>query len=355
MKKIIIVSILLVLAGSFAFTQEQDPGFSNTLYANVGNGDIYNVTGNPDQVGFSGFVNYFTANVTISGLTIAGDIAYSVFDGGLNAYIIADNFNVVFNPIANFDIGVGTNLDWEVGPEPSYGPHYAAYEVPYYAGLTSLGISRGYVANHFAADGVGIRYNIDDTFIVGAALNGGINANGVGIGVQANLSDNFSLGFAYNGGLGGGDNNFYIGSTIYTVDGLDIDLWANFDIDYASVFGGRIEFYKDNFRFIPEASITTFDKSTNNEMSIYAALIAEMSFSDEVLGGLNVSWGTGGDAISTNNVNESEARLNVAPHLVWNINDNNRLAIAVNLMPVWLNNNTNDFYWNLPVSWKVIF
>ncbi len=360
MKKIIFVSAILMLASSFAFTQAQDPGFSNTIYTGVGTGSMINPPkkGQDEKVQFEGFVNYFTANLkAANGLTIAGDIAWTVFpNGSASAKIHEWNFNAIMSPITNLDLGVGTNLDWEIGPKPFSGPSYASYEVPESAGLGIFGNSVSTVMNYFAEDALAARYSFEDTIIVGAALNGGITGSTrAGLGVHAKIEDLFTLGFAYNGSFGSTGNNIYLGSSIYALDGFDLDVWTNFDINNSTSLGGRILFYKDGFRLTPEYTIT-FWNAQNKGVSMFAAIVAEMSISDEVLAGINASWGLGSDADTTSDFYDSGARLNVSPHVVWNISDNNRLSAAINLMPVWWQTgDVNEFFWSIPVSWRVSF
>ncbi len=360
MKRTILTCLVLLVVGSVAFTQEQDPGFSNTLYTGVGSGSVINepAKGSGDDVEFEGFANYFTANIKASnGLTIAGDIKWIVLENGsMKAKILGANFNSVMSPIANLDLGVGTNLDWEVGPEPFSGPTFTSYEVSEYAGLgifTSPSV--GVISNHFAQDALAIRYSLEDVLVVGAALNGGLSgSNTAGIGAKLNITDLLSLGFAYNGSFKSSGNIFYLGSSLYLVDGFDIDIWTNFAIDLNTSIGGRLVFHKNNFRFKPEFTATFWDQE-NKGNSMFAAIVAEMSISDEVLAGVNASWGLGSDANTEVDTNDSGARLTVTPHIVWNISDNNRLSMGVNIMPVWWQDDTSEFFWSIPVSWRVLF
>ncbi len=360
MKKIIIVCIVALLVTGVTFAQEQEPGFSNTIYTGVGSGSMLESNapsqGGADEVSFEGFVNYFTANVQASGITIAGDIAWVLFEqGGLNTKIKEWNFNAIMSPIANLDIGVGTNLDWQVGPKPFSGPSYAAYEHPEYAGLSVIGNSVGTITNHFAADAVAVRYSFEDLIVVGAGLNGGIsNTVGAGLGIEANILDLFSLGFAYNGSFGSSGNIFYVGSSIYVVDGFDIDIWTNFEPQNNTSIGGRVEFYRGGFRLAPEFTATFWSQEYKGN-SMFAAIVAEYSITDRMLIGANASWGLGSDPDTENDHNDSGARLNVSPHFVWNITDAQRLAIAINLIPVWWQDDTSEFFWSIPISWKVSF
>ncbi len=365
MKKIVIASIILLLAGSFSFAQEQVLGFSNTVYTGVGTGGMLDSNlpekGGDSDVSFDGIVDYFTANIRADGITIAGDIAWSLFaDGKLEAEILEWNFNAVMSPFANFDVGVGTNLDWTVGPKPFSGPSYSAYEVPEYAGLGILNNSVGKVVNHFADDAIAVQYSFDDLILVGAGLNGGLQPPygsgtlGAGFGIKANILELFTIGFAYNGSFKDTGNIFYVGSSLYLVDGFDIDIWANIEPKNNTSVGGRVSFYKDAFRFAPEYTIT-FWSQDNKGVSMFAAIVAEMSLSDDILVGVNASWGLGSDANTESDASDAGARLNITPHFVWNLNERNRLSIGANLIPVWWQDDTSEFFWSIPISWRVLF
>lgn len=358
MKKMLIMCVSFLLVGGIAFSQSQDPGYSNTVYTGFGSGgmlDFNQPVKGSEEIKFDGFVDYFSANFHISGVTIAGDIAWQLFEeGNLTANILGWNFNAVMTPFKNFDIGVGTSLEWEVGPKPFSGPAYSAYAVPEYAGLSSFTNSVSAVQNSFADKSVAVRYSLEDVLMIGAGLNGDAGEIGAGLGVRVNVLHSFYLGFAYNGAFKSTGNNFYLGSSIYAINDVDIDVWANFIPDYAATFGGRISFHKNSFRFTPEFSATFWD-DTAKSPSWYAALITEMSLSSTVLAGINASLAMGSDPNVEWDGNESGARLNITPHIVWNITKSHRISIGANIIPIWWQDGTTDFYWSLPVSWKVLF
>ncbi len=362
MKKIIIASIILVLTTGFVFSQEQVPGFSNTVYTSVGTFDRFGAT--TEEAKFLGFVDYFSANVKADGITVAGDIAVLALPGGTNfsASVLSSNFNAVMTPIANLNFAVGTNLDWSVGPKPFSGPDYAAYELPEYAGLVTpsgrdennnVYAGKSYidlVQNTFADRAVAVRYSFEDVLQLGFALNDG---NETGIGAKADF-DVFTLGFAYNGSFKNSNSNIYVGSSIYTVEGFDIDVWSNFNIEKNVSVGGRLLFYRNAFRLIPEVTMTFWEGDTVGN-STYLAFVAEMSITDEILAGINTSLGLGSDPNTKSDSIDGGSRLNIMPHLVWNLTKNHRLSFALNIVNIWDQGDKSDLYWNVPISWKVLF
>lgn len=355
MKKIRIIAVVLLLASGFAFAQTQPAGFSNTLYTGLGSGSIREggVSAGDTDFKFEGLVDNFTANLTTKYVNVSGDITWQAFeDFKFSAKILGHNFNGTINPFEGFSIGFGTNLNWQIGPKPFSGPLYTSYETPYFAGLKDVDGQDRSVKNYFAQESIAIRYAYEDYFAIGLGLNSDLSG---GIGIYGNIMDVVTLGFAYNGKFEKYGNNFYFGSQIL-LDPLDIDIWVNVAQKYNTTVGARFEFYSPTktFFFAPEFSLSFFEQD-NRGMSMYVAFLGEMSITNNVLLGLNASWGFGSDINTEFDFSKSGNRLNITPHLVWNINKMHRLSFGVNLMPVWWQNETSDFFWNIPISWTVYF
>ena len=354
MKKLGIICVALLLASGVAFTQAQPAGFTNTIYTDYGTANINGdgMTHGNKTASHNGFIDHFTAYIYTNKVDVSGDITWKFLDGfNLQANFINSNFNGTMRPFEGIDIGFGTNLDWEIGPEPFSGPEYSAYDTPYYAGLKILGNSVGYVRNYFAQKSIAIRYSYQNKFSAGMAVNGDGTKS---IGAWGNL-DSFTIGFSYNGNFGNTGNNYYLGSQLF-LDAANVDLWLNHAQNYNTTFGGRLEFYSPTMAYFyaPEFSITMWDQE-NKGMSMYISFLGEMSISREILAGLNASLGAGSDPNTTTEYNDGGSRLNVTPHLVWNISESQRFSVAVNFAQVWWQNGKSDFYWNIPISWRVEF
>lgn len=376
MKRITIVCMVTMLIGGLAFSQEQDIGLSNTVYTDFGNVDNLSPIPDDTDLKFHGFTNFFTANIDLGRLVIAGDISWRIrFGDDLSAKILNPNFNVVIKPFTGFDIGVGTNLDWEIGPAPSYEYGLSAYNVLYYAGLP-LGINAltpldgaVLVQNNFAQRSLAIRYNYDGLIEAGFALHD-VNKNdfNAGIGLKANIFNMFSIGFAYNGDFEtSNDNAIYVGSKISAIYNFLIDVWWNLipngknNALGSNTIGTRIDFIVGAFRFRPEFS-ATFWNDNNFIPSMYVALQSDMNINNSMKVGINASWGLGSDfkEIAGTPRNTAGARVNINPYFSWNINFANELSVGAYFMPVWwqtkpLNGNKRDFYWAIPIVWKVYF
>ena len=355
MKKLGIICVVLLLASGFAFSQAQPAGFSNTVYMDIGTANVDGTGMIPynNDVKVNGFIDHFTANIKTNKVDVSGDITWKLLNNfDMKASYISHNFNGTMTPFTGFYIGFGTNLDWQVGPKPFSGPAYTAYTMPYYAGLDVLGNSVGYVKNYFAQKSIAFIYSYENDFSIGMGLN---SDNTKSVGLLINLPKTATLGFAYNGTFNKTDNNFYFGSELF-LDALNIDLWLNIAQKNYTTFGSRFKFYtKANaFYLAPEFSVTSW-KQDHKGMSMYIALLSEMSLSDEVLAGLNSSWGLGSDPDTKNDALDSGIRFNINPHLVWNLNKSHRLAIGINLMNISWQDDRSDFYWNIPISWTVKF
>lgn len=382
MKKILMLCMVSMLIGGLAFSQAQDPEFSNTVYTDFGNADYFGHNGgrsygfeldrNDTDVRFHGFTNYFTAHIDLGKLIIAGDIIWNIgFDDGFATAIYEPNFNVVMQPFTGLDIGVGTNLEWEVGPAPSDGPIYSAYDVPYYAGLAWVdgNASERRVQNYFADTSLAVRYAFEDLIQVGFALHGGATSKNfdAGLGIKATIRDLFTLGFAYNGPFKTATtNSIYVGSTISAIDNLLLDVWWNLvpngtgdDTSGNGTVGARFGFHKDAFYLAPEFSMTLWNEK-NKSLSMYIALDTHMSITTTMLAGLKASWGLGSDPDTNDDTNSAGARLNINPYFIWNLSETNKLSVGVNFMPVWWQTKDAagdklDFFWSIPIAWKVNF
>lgn len=375
MKKIIGSLVFSVLAISALSAQAQIPGFSNTVHASFGQ----SYTKKKPKVEFFGFTDYFTGNVTVGKLVFAGDIAWQLIptSRGINTRFIDPNLNVVITPIKNLDIGLGTNLDWTVGPGPSSGPAWSAYNMPYYGGLNlknapeKVSSDRDYptggfkVINYYAQKAFAVRYKYKNILEAGVSLpslkdTDNFNA---GLGIKANVKDKFTIGFAYNGPFNAGENYLYLGTHISAVKNFIIDAYWNMltdsgttQHDGANTVGGAIAFTVRKFYIKPEFAVTLWS-DTDWAPAFYAAVNSHIYFSKEIRGGLKASWGLGSDLVKNDPDNKitAGARLDLNPHIVWFIDKKNVFSAGVHIIPMWWRDGTNTFAWEIPVAWKFLF
>lgn len=378
-KKFVICAITMFVSG-FAFSQAQDMGIANTIYTRFGTAEGFALNRDPADIHFYGITNYFSLHMDLGKLVVAGNIALNInFADDAVPTLEKYNFNVIMQPIGALDIGVGTNLKWEVGPSPSYGPEYSVHDALYYAGLLE-GVSGASqddyhpkgaveVKNYFANTSFAVRYAYEDFLQAGWALNVANDTFSAGLGVKLNILDVFTIGVAYNGLFKTDANNsVYIGSTISPTDTFFVDLWWNFvpnsldtTKDGSNTIGTRFNFTKNSFHLRPEFS-ATFWSNKSYKPSMYAALDTYTPITRDIFVGLNASWGLGADYIEANGIDTTKAgtRLHINPYLHWSLNEINALSIGVNLMPVWWakkspNGTWQDFYWSIPLTWKLTF
>ena len=374
MKKIALVCMLLITGAALLSAQTQVPGFSNTVHASFGQ---YAEQKNA-KVQFFGFTDYFTGNITVGKLTFAGDITWRFIpsSNGVQTEFLDRNVNLVIMPVKGLDIGLGTNLNWTVGPGPSLGPAWSAYNRPYYGGINLMNSisqvsalpdypKQGFeVINHYAQQAFAIRYKYKNIFEAGFSLpvlTPGKNFN-AGMGIKGNIKDIVSIGFAYNGPFNAGKNYLYLGASTAAVKGLKIGAYWNMLTDSsdktkdgAQTIGAVIDFEIKGFRIKPEGAVT-FHSNNDWGPAGYVGVDAYMSFTKELLGGINASFGIGSARINNNSENKSPGgRLDINPYMVWNINKKHVLSLGAYLTPVWWRDGYSTFGWEIPIAWKVKF
>jgi len=373
MKKIAAACALALASFALLGAQAQVPGFSNTVHAAVGQSVEKNA-----QIKFLGFTEYFTGNVTVGKITFAGDIAWQLIPGpgGLETRFDDHNVNVVINPVKGLDIGLGTNLNWTVGPGPSSGPKWSAYSKAYYGGInlenaqTPVSPDPNYprkgfeVINYYAKKAFGIRYRYQNIFEAGFSLPELTSSNNfnAGIGLKANIRDKFSIGFAYNGPFNRGKNYIYVGASTSALKNFNFGVYWNMLTDTratahdgANTVGTVIDFTVKNFlRIRPEGAVT-FWSDPSWAPAAYLAVRVASDFTKELTGGLNASWGLGSDLKDDPNNVKAGARFDINPYILWTINKTHILSFGAQLTPVLWRDKTYTFGWQIPIAWKVYF
>lgn len=194
---------------------------------------------------------------TRGGTTLAGSNKVSAAAGALGyndkvnvGNVIQDSYyvNFIWHPFDNFDFGVGTKLNWKVGPAPSYGgwlwessahvrqggfstayddrsgsraatSSETAHSYKYSVDAPGSADVVGFVhfANKYAKRALGIRYIYKGDFglQIGAAIPNGFNTDdpAVNFGIEVAPVSWLSLALAYEGALDN-NGNFYTGLTL---------------------------------------------------------------------------------------------------------------------------------------------
>lgn len=360
MKKKLLTVIFAAVIGSLSFAQVLDKsGVQNGFYTGMGL-----PTGTPnssERAGFRwyGFIDTIQARVDISKFTIDGMLAWgaltswdgngiagfsfqntdvkpedflhgnvdrgiihSVRDGegrrsspydkwdphqdyGNNSYYL----NFLWHPFKGFDVGIGTRLEWEVGPAPSYGEHTWEYGTHVHQGDLRDGNPgsvpvAGFLkySNTYAQKAIALRYAYKDFIEVGFAIPSGADTNlfTTNFGIELTPVNFITAAFAYEG-LFIHDSNLYTGATLRFSKSFMIDAYFAFN-NIGSDFGDdgkwgtgvavTLGFPKIGLSLRPEVGLTFY---TNDDytLSVYTGAKVNFDFLQRCHLGcwLSFAWG----------------------------------------------------------------
>lgn len=327
MKKLLIASAAALFAAGVASAQVmKNPGVENTLYSGFGSP----LVGDPV---YYGFLDTLQARIDVGQFTLEGMLnwgaianvdgegnldnfrfeitgsnplgyhyGYAPDNGYLHGQTTTDEYyvNFLWHPIAGLDVGMGTKLNWQVGPAPRYGSWLwesnahvrqggfsTAYDdrhgtVDTYKFTPDAPGSAdvvGFVpyANKYAKTAIGVRYihDGDFKFQVGGAIPSGTDTDSFRSNFGAQFQfDYFGLSVAYEG-LFQKDGNFYAGAEFgvkqflfdvyFAWDSIDTDddkKAANYeDMSFSAGATMTMHFDKIGISLIPESSINWFEKT----------------------------------------------------------------------------------------------
>lgn len=335
MKKLLIASAAALFAAGVASAQVmKNPGVENTLYSGFGSP----LVGDPV---YYGFLDTLQARIDVGQFTLEGmlnwgaiahvddegnldnfkfehtdrnpldyhygyangDSIYGFYNGYLHGQTKTDKYyvNFLWHPIAGLDVGMGTKLNWQVGPAPRYGsgPSEGIKSHVRQGGFSTAYDDRhgtvdtykftpdapgsadvvGFVpyANKYAKTAIGARYihDGDFKFQVGGAIPSGTNTDSFRSNFGAQFQfDYFGLSVAYEG-LFQKDGNFYAGAEFgvkqflfdvyFAWDSIDTDddkKADNYeDMSFSAGATMTMHFDKIGISLIPESSINWFEKT----------------------------------------------------------------------------------------------
>lgn len=346
MKKLFIASAAaLFVAGAASAQVMKNPGVENTFYSGFGSPLI----GDPI---YYGFLDTLQARIdvgqfTLEGMLNWGAIAKTDDDGDLdnftfehttnnplgyhygyakgdkkndwilkeglsrgelanNGYVqgqtTTDDYyvNFLWHPLAGLDVGMGTKLNWQVGPAPRFGSWLWEADAHVRQGGFSTAYDDrhgtvdsykftpdapgsadvvGFVpyANKYAKTAIGVRYlhEGDFTFQVGGAIPSGTNTDNFRSNFGAQFQfEKFGISLAYEG-LFQKDGNFYAGAEFgvrqfffdvyFAWDSIDTDDDKNSDnyedMSFSTGATMTINFEKVGISLIPESSVNWFENT----------------------------------------------------------------------------------------------
>lgn len=345
MKKLFIASVAaLFVAGAASAQVMKNPGVENTLYSGFGSP----LVGDPI---YYGFLDTLQARIDVGQFTLEGMLNWGAMakvdeDGNLDNFTfahttnnplgyhygrggdtitltdpnavakfgakhfngynggqtISDDYyvNFLWHPLAGLDVGMGTKLNWEVGPAPRFGAWLWEPEAHVRQGGFSTAYDDrhgtvetykftpdapgsadvvGFVpyANKYAKKAIGVRYLYEGDFIlqIGGAVPSGTNTDSFrsNFGVQFQF-EKFALAVAYEG-LFQKDGNFYAGAEFgvrqfffdvyFAWDSIDTDDDKNSsnyeDMSFSAGATMTINFEKAGISLIPESCFNWFEKT----------------------------------------------------------------------------------------------
>lgn len=396
MKKIISLLGVFSLLAAFSFSQVlQSNGVKNTLSTSFG--QPYGQVGDSDRFGvrYYGFVETLQARIDISKFTVEGMLNWGALtdwdtsSGAFNSLYFANTtitpfwytnhfdqggwwtngnaesyyVNFLFHPIKGLDLGMGTRLNWKIGPAPA---SLANFWEPL-AHIVQGGLKDAapggadvagytYYANNYTAlysnntkAALGIRYRYEDLLEVGIAIPSGVTTNAplFNAAFKIHPVDFFTASIAYEGILQS-NGNFYTGLSLYlkpmTLDAyLAIDFRNRGDYDLSDQrwgTGAAITFVipKTSITLRPEGGISVYSEA-NYTMAWYAGARLDLPFADSFVFGAWSSFAVGASDVRWHDKNSSNYHpdysggvvFDVRPDLTWIINGNNSLALFFDL------------------------
>lgn len=233
--------------------------------------------------------------------------------------------NFLVNPLDGLNLGMGTRLDWKIGPAPaSMGHYWDPYAHIVQGGLKDalphpkFGSSNGadvvgysYYANNYTScyilntrASLGARYRYKDIFQVGAAIPSGVTTNNMlfNAAVMIKPMDLFAASFAYEG-IFTSHGNLYTGLSLYLAKNFTIDAYLaidNLDYDNSDEPDSRWGTGASITWVIPEFHITlkpeagfTFYEDPHSTFAWYAGGRADITLAKRFVVGGWISWASG--------------------------------------------------------------
>lgn len=298
----------------------------------------------------------------------------SYYNGYKQGQTLTDDYyvNFLWHPLEGLDVGLGTKLNWEVGPAPRFGAwlweadahvrqggfstvyddrHGSVGEYQFTPDAPGSADVVGFVpyANRYAKQAIGVRYfhqGDDLTFQIGGAIPNGTNTDNFrsNFGLQLQFKK-FLIAAAYEG-LFQKDGNFYAGAEFgvkqfffdvyFAWDSIDTDNDDNDpeDMSFSTGAAMTISFENNGITLIPEGSINWFE---NNDYTPawYAGITFKVDFNETFAFDVYSSFAMGSENKDWDDVKETKDYtggniFTVRPELKVNLTEHNTLSAYVN-------------------------
>lgn len=267
-------------------------------------------------------------------------------DYGNNSYYL----NFLWHPFTGFDVGIGTRLEWDVGPAPSYGSYTWEYKSHVHQGDLRDGNPgevpvAGYIkySNTYAQKAIALRYKYKDIVEVGFALPSGCSSNvfTTNFGFSLTPVKFITAAFAYEG-LFINDSNLYTGLTFRFTDSIMLDAYLAFnDIGTNYSNAGKwgtgaalmLGFPKIGLYLRPEVGFTGYANS-DYTLAVYTGAKLNFDFVKRCHLGCWVSFAWGAEKSSWHKEGSTYDDyfggfiFNIRPEFAFDINANHTLAVT---------------------------
>jgi len=423
MKKILSVVAAVLLLSSALFSQVLDSsGVKNTLstsfglpYDRVGNSDR-------DDVRLYGLletlqVRFDIDKFTAEGMLNWGALSYWKADGSFGNFTFANTgitpfyytnhsdqggwwtspyiegyyVNFLYHPVKNFDLGMGTRLNWVIGPAPSSLDNYWGYKahvvqgglkdaVPGHADVAGY----TYYANCYTAlyetntkAALGARFRYEDLLEVGASLPSGVTTDKplFNLALMLHPVDFLRISAAYEG-IMRPNGNFYTGVT-FDFDNIIIDGYLAIDFrkndflventpeDWGNQWGTgaavTLFFPKVGITLKPESAFS-FYADSNYSMAWYAGARFDFDISEKFVLGAWSSLAAGAydrrwydkDYEGTTLYNPDWVGghiFDIRPDFTWRLNKFNSLTVYLDFQNRLKYTNENWNTWASGLYW----
>ena len=341
-----------------------------------------------------------STDADLTALKSRTDVSYN--DRANVSNTIQDSYyvNFIYHITKNFDFGVGTKLNWQVGPAPRYGSWLwesdahvrqggfsTAYDDRSGAfGLTSsetVGTYKytvdapgsadvvGFVpyANKYAKRALGLRFISDSKALeLGAALPNGFNTDDPAVNLAARFSplEWLSLAAALEGTFDD-QENFYTGATL-GMDSFILDLYfaadslfTKADDDQAYGTGAAIQFTIPNTSMVlrPELGVNFFE-NPNYDFAWYTGGTLSFGITKEL--GFNI-WGSFAQGSKDKRWSDYKSTedwdggriFDIRPELTFEVSKHTNLAVYVDFEHRTAYDGVSRKCWSSGIFWTYIF
>lgn len=425
MKKIILTFVFsLIFSISLSAQVLPEVGVENTLSTSFGSPYSYVITKNPADEGihYYGILDTLQVRLDVGMFTAEGMLNWGALtdwnlDGSFNSftfkntsitpfyytnwsyqggwwtspYIESYYVNFLFHPVKGLDFGMGTRLNWVIGPAPTSYQNYwepAAHIVqgglkdaaPGYADVAGYTYYAScytclYELNTKAA--LGLRYCLDDKLEIGVSLPSGVTTSAPLFNAAFSIHPvkQFKASVAYEGILRS-NGNLYTGLTIdfnYVI--MDAYLAINFRNNRFLAdpntehwgdhwgTGGAITFKIPNIemKLRPEAGFSFYNNS-NYTMAWYTGARMEFNFAETFVLGAWSSYAVGSSDNRWYDKDYEKTALyhpeytgghifDIRPDLTWNVNKNHAISLYFDFQNRLRFDDTNWNTWASGIYW----